>query len=69
MTEKQAKKQLQKMLQSFSQGSILHLLAELFREEAEEARRDGDVKLYRQCKLAESALIVVGMGLDAVSPQ
>ena len=34
MTEAQAKKQLRQMLRSFTPGSLLHLLSELFAESA-----------------------------------
>lgn len=70
MKERQAKKQLENMLQSFTVGSILHLLADLLRNEGHKAARaSGDGSLYRQCKQAESTLFVVGLGLDAVLPR
>ena len=69
MREEQAKKQLARMLRSFTPGSVLSLLADLYRELAEQARQDNDVIKYRQCRLAESTLIVVGMGLDAACPR
>ncbi len=68
MTEKQAKKQLADMLGRFTTGSVLHLLADIQREEAEDAANNGDVARFEQCKLVEHALIVVGMGIDAAHP-
>jgi hypothetical protein len=69
MREAQAKKHLEKMLRSFTPGSVLNLLAELYREEAEQARRENNGTRYRQCRLVESTLIVVGMGLNAACPR
>lgn len=69
MTEKQAKKHLKVMLGSFTPGSVLHLLADIFRDFAEEARRDDDAETYRRSKYVENALIVVGVGIDAVVPR
>lgn len=69
MNELQAKRQLKKMLRSLTAGSILHLLAEIFRESAEEAKQENDLTSHRQFTLVEKALIVVGMGIDAANPQ
>lgn len=69
VSEKQSKRQLQRMLGAFTAGSILHLLADLHRDAAREARRAGDAKAYRQCKTVEHALFVTGMGIDAASPR
>ncbi len=69
MTEEKAKKQLTTMLRSFTPGSILHLLAEVYRESAERARRRRDQTLYEQCRTVEAALIVVGYGVDAAHPR
>jgi len=68
MNEKQAKRQLARLLQSHTSGSVLHLLADLHRENADKARRADDAVKYRQHKLIEQALIVVGMGVDAALP-
>ena len=68
MTEDRAKKQLAKMLRSFTTGSILHLIADLCREEAEQARERQDARLYEQYRTVEAALIVVGDGVDATLP-
>ena len=44
MTEANAKKHLGAMLRSFTGGTVLHLLADLFQQMAEDARRNGDDK-------------------------
>ena len=69
MTHKQARKHLAKMLKSITQGSILHLLAEVFQHEAEQARLANDATLYEQLRLVEHTLFVVGLGLDAAWPR
>jgi hypothetical protein len=69
MTEAQAKAQLRRMLRSLTPGSILHLLAELHRQSAERARRDGNEVAYRRYADAQAALFVFGLGLDAVCPR
>lgn len=68
MNEKQAKRQLERMLCSFTVGSVLHLLADLHREAANQARQADDSIAYRQCRLVEQTLVVVGMGVDAARP-
>jgi hypothetical protein len=68
MNERQAKRQIAKMRRSFTSGSVLHLLADLHREIAEEARQADDAATYRQHKLVEQALIVMSMGIDAALP-
>jgi hypothetical protein len=40
MTEAQAKRQLRQMLRTLTPGSVLHLLSELFAEQANQAQRD-----------------------------
>ena len=69
MSEKEAQKQLRRMLTSFTPGSILHLLAEAMRAHAEQTQADNDPRIKEQCDLAEACLVVVGMGIDAVCPQ
>lgn len=69
MTEDMAKRQLARMLRSFTPGSVLGLLADLYRDTAEKARRDRDVRSYRQCRAVEQTLIVVGYGIDAAGPR
>ncbi len=68
MNESQAKRQLAKMRRSFTSGSVLHLLADLHGEIAEEARQADDASTFRQHKSIEAALIVMGMGIDAALP-
>jgi phosphoglycerate dehydrogenase-like enzyme len=68
MNEKQAKRQLAKLLRSYTSGSVLHLLADLHRDTAEKARRADDAVTYGQHKLVEQTLVVVGMGVDAALP-
>jgi len=68
MTEKQAKKQLTKMLDHFTAGSILHLLGDVVAKSAEEARAKDDARQFEQCKTVEHALVVVGLGIDAARP-
>lgn len=69
MTEEKAKKQLSTMLRSLTPGSVLHLLAEVYGESAQRARRRGNQTLYDQCRTVEAALIVVGYGVDAAHPR
>ena len=69
MTEQKAKTQLRRMLRSFTPGSVLALLADVCREDAEQARRRGDDLARQRLRHAEAALIVVGLGLDATLPR
>ena len=69
MTEKKAKQHLRQILETLTAGSILHLLSEVFREEAEEARLAGDVRVYKQSRNVEATLFVVGLGIDAARPR
>ena len=68
MTEKQAKKQLSKVLSHFTPGSVLDLLGGVYADHAEVARQQGDAVAYDRCQLVQHALVVVGMGVDAVLP-
>lgn len=68
MTEHEARQQLVEMLDVFTVGSVLQLLSDLHRDWAEEARRAGDAETCDRCQLAEHALVVLGLGLDAVIP-
>lgn len=65
----QAKRLLADMLVNFTAGSILHLLGELLRERAEQEADDDDDDGVEQAREAESALYVVGLGLDSVCPR
>ena len=69
MSESEAKKQLRQMLGSLTAGSVLHLLAEVFREAAEAARRDGDNIAADECEKVDATLFVVGLGIDAARPR
>ena len=69
MSEQKAKKQLAKMLDSFTLGSVLHLLSDMYRDQADTASNNGDVARFERCKLVEHTLVVVGAGIDAVLPQ
>ena len=69
MNEKKAKRQLQRMLDAFTAGTVLHLLGEVFREDAQAARRAGDDLAARQCSNVEATLFVVGLGIDAARPR
>lgn len=69
MTEKRAKAQLRRMLAGLTAGSVLHLLAELFAEQAEAARRGGDDLAAEQCGNVAATLAVVGLGIDAACPR
>ena len=69
MTEKKAKKWLRRMLEDFTAGTILHFLADVFRQDAKQARREGDDLAADQCKNLEAALFVVGLGIDAARPR
>jgi len=69
MKEPQAKKILKSMLRKFTPGSVLHLLADHFREQAEEASQIEDSLAYERCKSLECTLYVVGLGIDAACPR
>ena len=65
-TKLHASKTLKSMLRKFTPGSILHLLADHYREQADEANRYEDAISVRR-KVQEPgmhALYVVGLGLD-----
>jgi hypothetical protein len=68
MTETQAKQQLRRMLASLTAGSLLHLLADLFREAADRPRRR-DRRVCDKLREVAAALFVVGLGVDAVCPR
>ena len=69
MTEGQAKKQLRQMLRALSPGSLLHLLSELFAEDAKRAQCAGDQTKQKRAREVASALFVVGLGVDAACPR
>lgn len=68
MNEKKVKKQLRKMLGTFTAGTILHLLSEILNEEAEEARRAGDERGRKLLNESAAALLVFGAGLNLACP-
>jgi len=68
MTESQARKLLRQMLKSFTVGSILHLLSELFTELSRRATRKGDETRQQQTQEVAATLFVVGLGVDAAYP-
>jgi hypothetical protein len=68
MSERQAKLETSKLLRLFTPGSILHLLADLHGDLADEARQQDDAVAYEQCRLVQHALFVVGLGIDAAKP-
>jgi hypothetical protein len=67
--EDKAKRQLEKMLQSFSPGSVLMMIGQVFAERAEEAREGGSESIADNLKEAEATMNVVGFGLDAILPK
>ena len=69
MTETKAKKRLRRMLDDFTAGTLLQFLADLCRDDAEEAQRAGDDLAAGQCQRVEATLFVVGMGIDAARPR
>lgn len=69
MKELQAKKILRKLLRDFTAGSILHLLADVYRENAVEASQCEDEMAFERCKSLEAALYVVGIGVDGACPR
>ncbi len=69
MTENRAKARLRRMLATLTAGSVVHLLAELFSEQAEAARRGGDDLAAERCGNVAATLFVVGLGIDAACPR
>src|SRR5690348_9748650 len=68
MKEAAAKKHLRRMRRDFTAGSILHLLAGLLAEDAEEARLHNKSLAYEHYKSVEAALLVVGTGWRRLAP-
>ena len=69
MKPAQAKTQLKLMLRSFTPGSVLMLLGEVFGEWAGDARGGGSEVVSDNLKQAEATMAVVGLGLDAILPK
>jgi hypothetical protein len=63
MTEAQAKSGLRRMLRSLTAGSLLHMLAELFRDAADRSQHPD------KAREVAATLFVVGLGIDAVCPR
>lgn len=63
-----AKKLLADLLNRYTTGSVLHLLAELHSASADDAWASGSEVRHDQLRHIEHTLIVVGMGIDAVDP-
>ena len=69
MKPETARKQIKGMLRSFSPGSVLMLIGEVFHEMAQEARESGSEVIADDYESAEATTTVVGFGLDAVLPK
>src|SRR5438874_13775592 len=69
MTEAEARRQLRRMLRSFTAGSVLHLLADLCRASAQRAGNTRHTVKARQLQAVQSTLFVVGLGIDAACPR
>lgn len=69
MTAETANQRLKGMLKSFTGGSILHLLGEVFEEMAEQARQDGEETRADQCRTVAATLFAVGLGIDSACPR
>ena len=67
--EVQVKKRLSKALRHLTGGSVLHILAEIFGEAAEDAKVSNEPLIYQQCKQIEHTLLTVGYGIDATLPR
>lgn len=66
MTSDDVRDRLRTMRETHSVGSILGLLAEVVREEADVEWRTGDLTAEEQSQLVVSALFATGLGLDAI---
>lgn len=69
MNEKKAKRRLAKMLKNLTAGSVLDLLGQVFLVLAAEARREKNDTAAEQFTMAHAALVVVGLGIDAICPR
>lgn len=66
MTSDEVRDGLREMRTTHSVGSILGLLAEVTREEADAEWQAGHLTAEEQSQLCVSALFAVGLGLDAI---
>jgi len=69
MKPEKAKRQLERMLLSFSPGSVLMLLGEVFQEMGRETREGGSEVIADNDQIGEASLTVLGLGLDALLPK
>ncbi len=69
MKPEKAKRQLERMLLSFSPGSVLMLLGEVFQEMGRETREGGSQVIADNDQIGEASLTVLGLGLDALLPK
>jgi hypothetical protein len=69
MNESRAKRRLRRLLRSYTAGTILHLLADVFREAGKQARATNNPHTFRKCRRVAQALFVVGLGIDAAYPR
>lgn len=65
MSEKEAKRQLQKMLHSLTIGSCIHLLAEAYRMNVVMAGLGQDHVALGRCDVVDHVCFCVGVGLDS----
>jgi hypothetical protein len=68
VSEKEAIRQLQKMLRSYTIGSVCHLLADAHRKHVEDAGQAGDPVAVRRNEIAQHVLFCIGVGLDSAIP-
>jgi hypothetical protein len=68
MSEEEAKELLTQMLSSFTVGGITQMLADLFRQYAVDAEKLRDEVRQDQCRKIEAAMLVIGLGCDAILP-
>lgn len=57
------------LARAFTPRTILHLLADVFRHQAAQARATNQRRVYRRCRRVAHALLVIGLGIDAVWPR
>lgn len=66
MTSDDVRERLRDVRRTHSVGSILGLLAEVVREEADAEGRAGDLTAEEHSRLVVAALFATGLGLDAI---
>jgi hypothetical protein len=69
VTEAEAKQHLLKMLESFSPGSVLHVLAQVIRESEKARLGELGEAAEERVREAEAFLFVAGCGLMAALPR